>query len=111
MAEEPAVKLYHRLASASEEALVRASGWLWEKPRRQQWGNGPPAVKAFLGPLPRGPTGYIFSTETPPTRFCMFMGMRGAEWQEGGPGVGPVPDDLNYVRIAVKVSDDSSQGR
>ncbi|HET7410816.1 MAG TPA: hypothetical protein VFJ13_11510, partial [Paracoccaceae bacterium] len=83
MAEGSTEKLYHRLAGPSEEALVRSSGWLWGKPRRQQWGNGSPSVKAFLGPLPRGQTGYTFSTETPPTRFCMFVGMRGAEWQEG----------------------------
>jgi hypothetical protein len=99
------VRLYHRLAPASEKEKVRASGLLWGKAKSGIAGGGPAMVKAYFGRLPAGKTGYTFSTQTAPTRYGMHFGMQSAEWHEGGPGVRSVEPGSEYVMIEVEVLD------
>lgn len=66
-------------------------------------GNAEPAVKAYLGPLPAGETGYSFVTDVPPSRERNFPAGRGAIWCEGDPGVHDLPDNQGVVFIYVKV--------
>lgn len=70
-------------------------------------GNGDACVKAYLGPLPEGETGYNFVTSVHPTRYRNFWGEAGAVWELGTDGVFEVVSDLNYVGITVEVIDGS----
>lgn len=95
--------VYHRLAGAQEESEVVRTGQLWGKSPRMNQGNAEPAVKAYLGPLPKGETGYSFVTEIPPGRERNFPAGRGAIWCEGDPGVQDHPELSGVVLIAVEV--------
>ncbi|MBC2835009.1 hypothetical protein [Paragemmobacter straminiformis] len=66
-------------------------------------GNAEPAVKAYLGPLPQGATGYSFVTDIPPSRERNFPAGRGAIWCEGGEGVRDLPGQQGTVFIPVEV--------
>ena len=94
---------YHRRAGLKERDMVSSSGELWGKAPRLSAGNGPPCVKAFLGPLPAGTSGYTFETSVNPTRTRNFMGLRGAVWVEGAKGVSDVAGQSGHVSIPVKV--------
>ena len=82
------------------------SGVLWGRPPRSAWGNGPACVKAYLGPLPEGETGYTFTSGIAPTRISSHMGKEMAVWAENSPGVSDVVGQNDTVSIAVKIRDD-----
>ena len=86
--------------------LVQASKELWGRAMRHVAGAGEPCVKAYLGPLPPGQSGYTFMTEVAPTRPRSFWGTDGVVWEEGSAGVFPVEEDRGYVKIAVEVIND-----
>ena len=83
--------------------MVRTSGQLWGKSPRLSAGGGPESVKAFLGPLPAGETGYTFHTDTKPTRPRNFGGFAGVVWEEGSDGVTEVPEMPGFVQIPVRI--------
>lgn len=68
-------------------------------------GNGPASVKAYLGPLPTGDTGYTFITGVTPTRFSSFFGRAAAVWEEETKDVNPVVGQNGTVCIVVEVVD------
>lgn len=85
--------------------MVLASGHLWGKSPRMSAGGGPECVKAFLGPLPAGETGYTFRMSILPTRPRNFSGIAGAVWEEGTDGVTDVPNKPGFVQIPVRIVD------
>jgi hypothetical protein len=62
-------------------------------------GNAGPRVKAYSGRLPANTLGYEFETDVAPTNSRVFFGELGAEWVEGSPGVNPVPNQPDHVKI------------
>ena len=66
-------------------------------------GNAEAAVKAYLGPLPEGQSGYSFVTDIPPSRERNFLAGRGAIWCEGDEGVLDLPGQKDTVFIPVRV--------
>ena len=67
-------------------------------------GGGPECVKAFLGPLPPGKTGYTFTTDAIPTQFRHFGGILAAVWLDAKcADVSDVPGMPGYVRIPVRI--------
>lgn len=99
--------IYHRRGSANsdEQSKVAASGKLWGKSPRIVAGNGPPCVKAYIGPLPEHETGYSFKTSISPSATRRFWGELGVVWTEGAHGVNPVNGHNEYVCIAVEIID------
>ena len=98
--------LFHRLAGQGELELVKSSGFLRGKAKRECAGGGDPCVKAFIGRLPPGKTGYSFTTMVHPSSTRAFFGMDGAEWYAISPGVEDVPTQPKWVQIRVEVVDE-----
>lgn len=94
--------IYHRLANKGEADLVRQSSEVWGKAPRTIAGNGPPCVKAFLGPLPKHENGYSFRTSIAPSGYGMNFGRKFAKWEDGASGVETVPGRCDYVKIDVE---------
>ena len=69
-------------------------------------GNGPPRVKAYVGPLPTGANGYAFRTDIAPSGTRYYFGQEGVEWREGSPGVEQVPGEPETVSTKVEIIDD-----
>jgi hypothetical protein len=63
-------------------------------------------VKAYLGPLPAGETGYTFTSHIVPTRIRSHMGKDMAVWIEESPGVLDVLGESETVCIQVEIEDD-----
>ena len=97
--------LFHRCTGHRplERDQVARSGVLWGRPPRSGWGNGPPCVKAYLGPLPPGETGYTFTTAIVPDRIRSHLGKDKAVWIEESPGVLDVAGQHATVCIAVEI--------
>lgn len=96
---------YHRRADSVERDLVSKTGVLWGRSPRMCAGNGPPCVKAYVGPLPEGVSGYTFETSVQPTHQRRFFGLSGAIWEDGQTGVQEHPTDNGCVMIEVKIVD------
>lgn len=100
--------LFHRRTShrPQEKDQVSRSGLLWGRSPRAAVGNGPPCVKAYLGSLPPGETGYSFTTPIVPDRIRSHMGKDMAVWTENSPGVLDVVGEHATVCIQVEIRDD-----
>lgn len=101
--------IYHRILvrGPGECELVRLSGVLWGKVARMVAGNGPPCVRAYVGPLRKGDFGYNFTTTVPPSRIRPHLGRSMAIWEEASPGVQDVVGQKDTVCISVVVLDDT----
>lgn len=89
-----------------EKDLVRLSGQLWGKAPRALMGNGPAKVKAYVGVLQAGKTGYSFTSNTPPSSRSRHMGRPVAYWNEDGKGVFDVEGKPDFVGIEVQIVQD-----
>ncbi len=91
--------------------MVRKTGELWGKSPRQIAGNGPACVKAFVGALPTGETGYTFKTEVQASATRHFFGVEGRVWSEDDPGVFEVKGQRGLVGIKVEIIDGESKSQ
>lgn len=100
--------LFHRCTShvPLERNQVLVSGVLWGRPPRSGWGNGPPCVKAYLEPLPKGETGYTFTAGIAPSHISSHFGKEMAVWVENSPGVSDVVGQNDTVSIPVEIRED-----
>jgi hypothetical protein len=103
--------VFHRIVTPSQPAediaLIRESGILrgYEYPGRSVL-----KVRAFIGPLPPGESGFEFTTEVVPTAMNVPYGKPGrlgADWKPPSPGIGEGYDPLrdeNYAYIPIRVT-------
>ncbi len=101
--------LYHRILIRGPDELeaVKATGMLWGRVARIVAGNGPPCVRAYVGPLRTGDIGYNFTTEVPPSKVRSHFGRNMAVWEEGSLGVQYVVGLVDTVFIDVVVINDA----
>lgn len=90
---------YHRSIDPPDVIeKIKSSGELWGRSPRNIFSSDIPKVKAYVGPLPPGQTGFEFETDTPPDR-----GSHPDKplWSNGRPGV-KIEEDFAKIRVRVR---------
>ena len=94
---------YHRRADATELAKVQQSGELHGKAPGNTYQSSLPAVKAFMGPLPAGMSGYEFVTPAVPSSGSpgVNRGTGQVNWHADSPGARQVDDETVAIPVTV----------